>query len=202
MRNMMQRGLVIATGAVAGALAGLALLPHASERLAGAIGRDARGPTFDPGPFGLVDHRGRRLTPLDFRGRITLVISGATRDAETTGPALAVLLAAVEAVDPAGDRLAPMFLTADPAHDTIAVLGFYVAGVHRRLIGVTGAPDTVATLLVRWGLAARSAAGKPDPGNLEVSPYLIVIGPDGRLRAPVRLAASPRELARALQALL
>lgn len=95
------------------------------------------------GAFALTDHEGRERTDKDFRGNYMLVYFGYTQCADICPNDLQVLS---EALDDLGQRAAtiqPLFITADPARDTVAHLKAYVGNFHPRLIGLTGSEAAV-----------------------------------------------------------
>lgn len=98
------------------------------------------------GPFTLTDHRGKRVSDGDFRGRFMLVYFGFTRCSDTCPVDLPIIAQALDAIGPLADRLAALFITVDPANDTSAVLAEYVAVFHPRLIGLTGSEAEIAAV--------------------------------------------------------
>lgn len=98
------------------------------------------------GPFTLVDHTGRRVSDTDFRGRFMLAYFGFTRCIDTCPIDLPIIAQALDTIGPLADRLAPLFVTVDPAHDTPAVMASYVTALHPRLIGLTGSESEIAVI--------------------------------------------------------
>lgn len=134
-----------------GLLAGLSMA-LASQALGHDHAAPAPSPPRDPlatqfgGPFALTDHTGKRVTDADFRGSFMLVYFGFTRCADTCPADLPTIAQALDAVGPLAGKLAPLFITVDPAHDTPAVMAAYVAAFHPRLIGLTGSEAEIAAL--------------------------------------------------------
>lgn len=98
------------------------------------------------GPFRLTDHAGRRVRDTDFRGRYMLIYFGFTRCTETCPLDVPVMAAALDALGPRADLIAPLFITIDPENDTPDVLRAYVEGHHARLIGLTGSEAEIAAV--------------------------------------------------------
>lgn len=98
------------------------------------------------GPFSLIDQNGKRVGDADFRGRFMLVYFGFTRCTDTCPVDLPIIAQALDAVGPLADKVAPLFITVDPANDTPAVIGPYVAAFHPRLIGLTGSEAEIAAV--------------------------------------------------------
>jgi protein SCO1/2 len=98
------------------------------------------------GPFTLTDHHGKRVSDRDFRGRFMLVYFGFSRCTDTCPVDLPIIAQALDAIGPLADKVAPLFVTVDPANDTPAVLAPYVAAFHPRLIGLTGSETEIAAI--------------------------------------------------------
>ncbi|PWG74094.1 SCO family protein, partial [Enterococcus hirae] len=52
--------------------------------------------------------------------------------------ALQNMTVALDALGPKAARVTPIFITIDPARDTVAALGAYAANFHPRLVALTG----------------------------------------------------------------
>ncbi len=110
--------------------------PSAPDPLAGRFG----------GPFSLIDHHGQRVSDDAYRGRFMLVYFGFTRCTDTCPVDLPTMAQALDALGPLAQRVAPLFITVDPAHDTPPVLAAYVAAFHPALIGLTGSEAEIAAV--------------------------------------------------------
>jgi len=104
------------------------------------------------GPFSLVDHHGRAVTEQDFRGRFLLVYFGYTSCPDVCPTELSKMAAALDSLGPAAAEVQPLFITVDPARDSIALLSGYVAHFHPRLIGLTGTPAQLAAAQAAFGV--------------------------------------------------
>lgn len=98
------------------------------------------------GPFSLTEHTGRRVTDADYRGRFMLVYFGFTRCTDTCPVDLPIIAQALDKVGPLAEKVAPLFVTVDPANDTVAVLAEYVAAFHPKLVGLTGSEAEIAAV--------------------------------------------------------
>ena len=108
------------------------------------------------GPFRLTDQSGRQVTERDFAGKYRIMYFGYTfcpdvcpTDALAIGAGLKLL----DKSDPAlAARVVPVFVTVDPARDTPAVLGRFVAAFHPRFVGLTGSPDAIARVAKEYAV--------------------------------------------------
>lgn len=99
----------------------------------------ARLSAFD----GFTDHAGRRVASADFRGKVVVSFFGYTRCPDVCPTALAGFAEALRLLGPDADRVAVLFVTLDPAHDTREMLAGYVPWFDARLRGLRA--DETAT---------------------------------------------------------
>ena len=90
------------------------------------------------GPFALTDQNGVRRTDADFRGKLMLVYFGFTYCPDICPTDLQQMALAVDQLGPAGGTVQPVFITVDPARDTVEHLKDYMALFHPRFVGLTG----------------------------------------------------------------
>ncbi|HEV2079134.1 MAG TPA: SCO family protein [Allosphingosinicella sp.] len=136
------------------------------------------------GPFTLTDHNGRQVSDRDFEGKHRLVYFGFTYcpdvcpvDLQTIGQGLRKL----EKSDPAvAAQVQPIFITVDPQRDTPAVLKEYVKAFHPRLIGLTGSPDQIASVVKAHGsYFARQGEGGAKDYLVDHMRVVLLFGPKG-----------------------
>ena len=114
------------------------------------------------GPFTLTSHQGDVVTDQDFKGRMMLIYFGFTFCPDVCPTGLQEMARAVDhleakvGAEKAG-AIQPLFITVDPARDTVAQLQNYVPYFHSRLIGLTGTEDQVAAVLKAYRVYAKKA---------------------------------------------
>jgi cytochrome oxidase Cu insertion factor (SCO1/SenC/PrrC family) len=174
------------------------VLPPVRERL-------FRGPTVKTagraligGPFMLIDHNGRQVTDADFRGRIMLIVFGATSSPDVVPSALQVLSAALDKLGPQAARFAPILITVDPENDTSERLKAYVARFHPRLMGLTGTRAQIAQVLDAYRIRGVHEAQDP----VDRPPLIYVMDADGSFRAVLNFAAGADVIAGSLARML
>ncbi|HEY5794399.1 MAG TPA: SCO family protein [Bosea sp. (in: a-proteobacteria)] len=146
----MPRGLARRT--LLAGLAGSAIARAQAQSKGGHIHGSAGQTAPDPlagrfgGPFSLIDHHGRRVGDDAYRGRFMLVYFGFTRCTDTCPVDLPTMAQALDVLGPLAQRVAPLFITVDPAHDTPPVLAANVAAFHPALIGLTGSEVEIAAV--------------------------------------------------------
>ena len=177
--------LLAIVGLAVGAMAALALLPQARERLFPASNVKFWGQASIGGPFTLTDHTGKRVTDADFRGRHMLVFFGFTFCPDVCPSALQVMSAALDKLGPKADRFVPVFITVDPERDTPQQMALYVQSFHPRLVGLTGTRAEIDAVLQTYRVHARKREDPKSSGGYTVDhpAQIYVMDPDGRYRA-------------------
>lgn len=162
------------------------------------------GPVPIGGPFTLTDQTGRRVTEQDFRGRYMLLYFGYTHCPDMCPLGLQTMAQAMDAL-PAGlqERVVPVFMTVDPARDTVETLKGYVELFHPRLVGLTGSEAEVADALKAFRVYARKAEGGTDEGYLvDHSTFTYLMDPDGAYVTHFGHGTTPESMAERLSGIV
>ena len=96
------------------------------------------------GDFTLVDQDGATRHTQDFRGKLMLVYFGYTYCPDACPTALQDMSRAIDLLGEKGDAVQPIFITIDPARDTVEQMKLYASNFHPRLIALTGTPEQIA----------------------------------------------------------
>lgn len=178
--NMGQRlvhaSLIVVFGAMLAGCNSAADAPPARPPLEGArIG----------GPFTLTDQHGKTVRDSDFAGRYRLVYFGYSFCPDICPVDLQKLmrgLAQFEQADAArGAKVAPLFITVDPARDTPAALKPFVARYHPRLLGLTGTPEQIAAVAKAYVVTYNKVEGSaPDRYLMAHSQLAFLMDPAGK----------------------
>ena len=157
----MRQVLAIAAGtglvALLGGTLALTLWPIGSPPCAtGALGGGAIG-----GPFTLVDETGTTVTEAEVIDRPTLIYFGYTFCPDVCPIDNARNAAAVDILAERGHDVKPVFITVDPARDSVAVVNDYTENFHPALLGLTGSPEQVAAAARAYRVVY--ALGDEDP---------------------------------------
>lgn len=152
------------------------------------------------GPFALTDQNGRAVTDATLRGRYALIYFGYTFCPDVCPldmQQLSAGLQAFEKTDPArGARVQPVFVTVDPARDTVPVLREYAANFHPRLLALTGSEAAIETAKRAYRIYAKRAGTGTGPDYLVDHLALIyLVGPDGKAISYLQHAATPAQIA-------
>jgi cytochrome oxidase Cu insertion factor (SCO1/SenC/PrrC family) len=138
--------------------------------------------------FALTDHTGRRVTEADFAGRWQLVFFGFTYCPDICPTTLAYMATVLDILGDQADRVAPLFITVDPARDTPEVMAAFVTAFHPRLIGLTGTDAEVAAAAKAFRVyyERMDQADAPDGYLMAHAGYLYLMSPAGRFEAVLR----------------
>ena len=139
--------------------------------------------------FTLTDHRGRMVSEKDFRGRWMLVFFGYTYCPDVCPTTLAEVASVMDRLGPLGAELAPLFITIDPARDSVAVLNDYVPAFHPSITGLTGSPaqieDVAHNFRVYYKKVPAEDGSAPDHYDMDHSAFFYLIDPAGRFLEPL-----------------
>ncbi len=175
-QRLVRASLMIAFGAALAGCSGGADAPPAKPPLEGArIG----------GPFTLTDQNGKAVRDTDFAGKYRLVYFGYSFCPDICPVDLQKLmrgLSQFEKTDAArGAKVAPLFITVDPARDTPEALKPFVARYHPRLLGLTGTPEQIAAVAKAYVVTYNKVEGSaPDRYLMAHSQLAFLMDPAGK----------------------
>ena len=130
----------------------------------------------------LIDQYGHPMPASKLSGHYLLVYFGYTSCPDICPTALATISRTLDLIGPQSENVLPLFVTVDPARDTVAVMRGYVAHFDRRLIGLTGSPGAIAAARKAFDVTAKQR--HPDEnGNyaFDHSLFIYFAGPDGKV---------------------
>ncbi len=148
------------------------------------------------GPFELVDHTGRTVTEADFEGSHLLVYFGYAYCPDVCPTELLVMGQAVDELGALGDRVQPLFVTVDPARDTVEMLAGYVPQFHPRLVGLTGTGAQVKAAAKSFRVYYRH--GEPDETGaylVDHTSYAYFMDPEGDYLTHFHFGQGPEKMA-------
>jgi protein SCO1/2 len=93
------------------------------------------------GAFTLTNTEGQTVTEQDLLGNWSLVYFGFTYCPDICPTTLLSMSQALDGLGQLSDRVTPVFITVDPARDTVDVMKAYAENFHPRLIALTGTQE-------------------------------------------------------------
>ena len=138
-----------------------------------------------------------------YRGKVVVLEFGYTHCTEVCPVSLNSLAQARKLLGADAARLQVVFITVDPARDTVPRLKGYLAHFDPGFIGVTGSAAQVDAVLKAYGIAAKRMGGGGDAGYMmSHSSYLYFIDTRGMLRAMMPFGRPAADIVHDVQLLL
>ena len=135
-------------------------------------------------PFQLTSHSGKPFTEQDLQGKVALLYFGYTFCPDVCPTELGYLAKIMRALGPDADQVIPVFITVDPARDTLAKMAEYVPLFDKRLIGLTGTQEQIDALAKAYGVFhQRTNVVTKEPGYylIDHSSSIFLLDPQGHL---------------------
>lgn len=147
------------------------------------------------GPFALTDQLGKPVTEKDFRGKMMLLYFGYVFCPDACPTALQNMADAVDQLGVPGEEVVPVFVTIDPARDTVEVLKDYAEAFSPRIRALTGTPEQIAAAAKAYRVYFKKAA-ETAPGEylMDHSSIVFLIGRDGRYLTHFTHFAPPEQM--------
>lgn len=137
---------------------------------------------------------GRQVTQADYRGRVVLLYLGYTFCPDVCPTTLSNIADALKQLGSDASAVRVLFVTVDPARDTLPVLAEYAASFAPEIEGLRGTPDQLAALARRYRLVySVTPETKDHPYEVTHSSAIYVFDRSGaaRLLVPSLGSAKP-----------
>lgn len=152
------------------------------------------------GAFTLVDHRGDTVTEDVLAGRHSLIYFGFTHCPDVCPTELSRMTQALDLIEDGRDGgltgLKPVFVTVDPARDTVDVMANYISLFHPAFVGLTGTEDQIAkaadTFNIYYSIPDDRAGGDY---NVDHASMIYFLGPEGHYITHFTRDDSPEAIA-------
>jgi cytochrome oxidase Cu insertion factor (SCO1/SenC/PrrC family) len=143
---------------------------------------DGKGTALVGGPFTMVNHKGVTVTDKDFRGRPMLLFFGFTFCPDICPTELQVMAAARDQLGETGKTIQPIFVTIDPARDTVPVMSAYVSNFGADFVGLTGSAEQVDSMARIYRVFYQKQDNKADPSayQMDHTSIIYLMGADGK----------------------
>ena len=155
------------------------------------------------GPFTLTDQAGKQRSEADLKGHYALVYFGYTYCPDICPTSLSTMTQALDLLaEQAPDKaraVLPVFITVDPARDTVEALATYAGHFHPRLLALTGTEEEVATAAKAYRIFYQKVE---EPGAsdylMDHSSVLYLMAPDGSYLTHFTHASTAEDIAKGL----
>jgi len=137
------------------------------------------------GDFTLVDKTGKTVRAADFKGRYRTLYFGYTFCPDVCPLDVQILMRGyhlfAKAHPDLAPKVAPLFISIDPARDTPAVVGQFAARFGKELTGLTGTEAQVAAVAKSYAVYYKKGEGSaPDSYLMDHSRAAYLMGPEGQ----------------------
>jgi protein SCO1/2 len=161
--------------------------------------QSSAGEALIGGPFSLTDQHGARVTEQDFAGRYMLIYFGYTYCPDVCPLSLTTMSAAVDQLPPEqAAEVVPVFITVDPARDTVEQLALYAPLFHPQLVALTGTEDEVRAAARAYRVYFHIPDEEGDAYLVDHSTFVYLMDPDGRYVTHFGIDAAPEAMAQAI----
>ena len=139
--------------------------------------------------FQLTNDLAKPVTAATYRGKVVVLYFGYTHCPDVCPLTLVHLHTVLQKLGKDAGEVRVLFVTVDPARDTIPVLHQYVTAFDPRIVGLTGGQDAIGTLAKRYRAYFQRETPKASSGDYEVthSSAIYIFDREGR----ARLLATP-----------
>lgn len=192
----MKRTILVLTAMFAIALVGGYLFSSTTS-----LKLDQFAPGLPGGDFELQANTGP-VKLSDFRGKITLIYFGYTYCPDICPTSLALTSAALRLLDDAElDQVQVIFISVDPARDTVARLAEYAPFFHPDIIGVTGSKQQIDDVARRFGAYYKIPDHAPEENYpVDHSSQTVLVGKDGKVKTTIAHGTAPDEMVKTIRA--
>lgn len=206
MQPVVRRSLILLVSALIGALtaaiAGYIWLGPPGGGGAAVSGKvKSYGTANIGGAFTLTDQHGNTRTDKDFHSRYTLIFFGYTHCPDFCPTGLQMITTALDELGDKAANVTPVFISVDPARDTVEGLKEYATLFHPRLVALTGSPEQIKTAAKAYKVFY-AKVGKDEDYLMDHSTFTYLMGPDGKYRAAFRHGTDPKRIADRIRKLL
>jgi protein SCO1/2 len=153
-------------------------------------------------PFSLIDDRGQVFDNARLQGHWTILYFGYTACPDICPTTMSAVAQADQLLAKSRDsdllkKLQVVFVSVDPERDTTEVLHRYVTAFSPDFIGVTGSHDAIAALAAQLNAAFMKVPGPDGSYQIDHTGNLVLIDPQGRYYAFMKLPHQPDRIERA-----
>lgn len=110
--------------------------------------------------FSLTDSNGKTVTQVELREKPSAIFFGYTMCPDICPTTLMNMTNWLKELGPDADKINVWFVTVDPERDTPEVLHDYLSNFTDRVVGISGDPKTVHSLVSSFNIAAKKVPGE------------------------------------------
>ena len=152
------------------------------------------------GPFELIDQDKKTVTDATFHGKYMLIYFGYTYCPDMCPTGLQSMAHAMDLLGKDAERVAPIFITIDPARDKPEKLKSYVASFHPQVVGLSGSAQQIAAAAAAYQVYyARGEQVDDHDYVMDHSSLIYLMNTDGTFLKTFPEEVDPEALAKAIR---
>ena len=177
LRFKLLTAVMLALAAASAVAAGLALFVSKPAPVVTTSGTADIG-----GPFTLVSAQGGTVTDQTYRGKWLVLFFGYTYCPDVCPTTLNNISVALEALGADANKFQAAFVTVDPKRDTREVLADYLKSFDPRIVGLTGNPQQIDSIVREYRVYASQQRSESGDDNYVISHsgYVYLMDPQGK----------------------
>jgi len=151
------------------------------------------------GRFILWNKDRQAVTDNDFRGKYLLVFFGYTFCPDICPTSLNMVSEAMDILGDKAEQVVPLFISVDPARDTVEHLRDYVEHFHPSMVGLTGTQEMIDRVAKSYKVTfvkVREEGAEEDNYTMDHTASIFLMGPDGKFRVKFLHGISSEDLAK------
>ena len=165
-------------------------------------GIDVTGADYAKG-FTLTDHNGQSRSLSDFKGKVVVLFFGYTQCPDVCPTSMTELAEVKRLLGADADKLQGVFVTVDPARDTIELLKAYMANFDPTFLAFVPTADELPVVAKQFKIYYKKVDGQtPTSYTMDHSAGSYVYDTQGNLRLYSRYGSGAKVLAQDIQTLL
>ena len=152
------------------------------------------------GPFALTDHTGKQVTEETYEGTWQVVFFGYTYCPDVCPTTMATVTTALDDLGPLAEQVTPIFITIDPARDTVEQLAGYHEYFHPRFAMLTGGEEEIAKVAREFRVYyAKAEDDGASDYLMDHSSITYLLDPDGKYVTHFSHGIEPEKMAETLR---
>ena len=136
------------------------------------------------GDFELVDHHGKVVTQDNYADSYKLIFFGFTFCPAVCPTELQKVHVIMDELGDVSEKITPLFITVDPARDTVDVMNDYVGQFHPKLVGLTGSLEQIEIVKKAFRVYSSKVENEMMDGYMvDHSAFLYLMSPENGMIA-------------------
>lgn len=152
------------------------------------------------GPFTLVDNKGKTVSDKDFHGKFMMVFFGYTFCPDVCPTEMQTFAEVMANLGSDADQVTPVFITIDPARDTVEVMDEFVNAFHPAVIGLTGSDEQINSVKKLYRAYGKKVeGGDPEYYLVDHTSFTYLMGRDGVLDSVFSYGTTAEEITKKIR---